>query len=160
GASAQYGSDAIAGVFHIVLKSAGHGGSLSATGGEYSEGDGAQLQLAADAALNLAGDGGTVHLAAQARQQDATNRSGRYHGTAPHSGILPGIGEHAFRVGEAEVDQPAVSANAAFNVGGCARIYLTAIASNRDITSFAFYRSRDLSDQCALLPQVYPGGYV
>ncbi|KAF1701136.1 TonB-dependent receptor plug domain-containing protein [Pseudoxanthomonas suwonensis] len=160
GASAQYGSDAIAGVVNIVLKSAGHGGSLSATGGEYSEGDGAQWQLAGDAGLSLAGDGGTVHLAAQAGQQDPTNRSGRYQGTAPHTGNFPGIGERAFRFGEAEVDQSAVSANAAFNVGERARIYLTAIASNRDITSFAFYRSRNHSDQGALLAQVYPGGYV
>ena len=90
GASAQYGSDAIAGVVNIVLKGAGEGGSLSLTGGEYSEGDGTQWQLAGDAGLSLAHDGGTVHLAAQVGQQDPTNRSGTYQGTAPHTGNFPG----------------------------------------------------------------------
>ena len=40
GAAAQYGSDAIAGVINIILKTADHGGTMSATGGEYYEGDG------------------------------------------------------------------------------------------------------------------------
>ena len=41
GAAAQYGSDAIAGVVNIILKSADHGGSITATGGQYYQGDGA-----------------------------------------------------------------------------------------------------------------------
>jgi iron complex outermembrane receptor protein len=40
GAAAQYGSDAIAGVVNIILKGANHGGSISATGGQYYQGDG------------------------------------------------------------------------------------------------------------------------
>ena len=40
GAAAQYGSDAIAGVVNIILKTADHGGVVSATGGQYYEGDG------------------------------------------------------------------------------------------------------------------------
>ncbi|RRN58868.1 TonB-dependent receptor [Pseudoxanthomonas sp. SGNA-20] len=160
GASAQYGSDAIAGVVNIVLKGAGEGGSLVASGGEYSEGDGTQWQLAGDAGLSLGREGGTVHLAAQVGQQDPTNRSGPYQGTAPHTDNFPGVGERAFRFGEADVDQFAVSANAAFNVGERSQVYLTAIASNRDITSFAFYRSRNHRNQGALLAQVYPDGYV
>ena len=160
GASAQYGSDAIAGVVNIVLKGAGEGGSLVAAGGEYSEGDGTQWQLSGDAGLGLRRDGGTVHLAAQVGHQDPTNRSGPYQGTAPHTGNFPGVGERGFRFGEAEVDQFAVSANAAFNVGERSQVYLTAIASDRDITSFAFYRSRNHSGQGNLLAQVYPEGYV
>ena len=41
GASAQYGSDAIAGVINFQLKENSDGGSLSIQQGEYSEGDGA-----------------------------------------------------------------------------------------------------------------------
>ncbi|WP_028920001.1 TonB-dependent receptor plug domain-containing protein [Pseudoxanthomonas suwonensis] len=160
GASAQYGSDAIAGVVNIVLKGAGEGGSLSLTGGEYSEGDGTQWQLAGDAGLSLAHDGGTVHLAAQVGQQDPTNRSGTYQGTAPHTGNFPGVGERAFRMGDPDVEQYAVSANASFNIGENSELYATAIASKRDIVSFAFYRSRNHSNQGALLAQVYPDGYV
>jgi len=160
GASAQYGSDAIAGVVNVVLKGAGAGGSLTLAGGEYSEGDGTQWQLSGDAGLSLSGEGGTVHLAAQVGSQDPTNRSGTYQGTAPHTGNYPGVGEKAFKLGDPEVDQFAVSANAAFNVGEHSQVYATAIASNRDITSFAFYRSRNHSSQSALLAQVYPNGYV
>ncbi|MGE9115692.1 TonB-dependent receptor plug domain-containing protein, partial [Escherichia coli] len=40
GAAAQYGSDAIAGVINIILKSDRSGGSASATVGQYYKGDG------------------------------------------------------------------------------------------------------------------------
>ena len=50
GASAQYGSDAIAGVINIVLKGGDSGGSVSASYGEYSEGDGGKYQVLGDAA--------------------------------------------------------------------------------------------------------------
>ncbi len=40
GASARYGSDAIAGVINIILKSADHGGSISSKYGQYKKGDG------------------------------------------------------------------------------------------------------------------------
>ncbi len=45
GASAQYGSDAIAGVVNIVLKGAEKGGSLQAGFGQYSAGDGSNYEL-------------------------------------------------------------------------------------------------------------------
>ena len=41
GAAAQYGSDAIAGVVNIIMKTANHGGSISATGGSYYSNGGA-----------------------------------------------------------------------------------------------------------------------
>jgi iron complex outermembrane receptor protein len=40
GAAAQYGSDAIAGVINIILKSNSHGGTASATAGGYGDGGG------------------------------------------------------------------------------------------------------------------------
>jgi iron complex outermembrane receptor protein len=40
GAAAQYGSDAIAGVVNIILKTSAHSGVASLTGGQYYEGDG------------------------------------------------------------------------------------------------------------------------
>ncbi|MEG8118051.1 TonB-dependent receptor plug domain-containing protein, partial [Xanthomonas hortorum] len=48
GASAQYGSDAIAGVINIVLKGAEKGGSLQAGFGQYSAGDGSNYELSGD----------------------------------------------------------------------------------------------------------------
>ena len=40
GAAAQYGSDAIAGVINIMLKSADTGGSIRATAGQFFDGEG------------------------------------------------------------------------------------------------------------------------
>ena len=45
GASAQYGSDAIAGVINVILKDASEGGSLSAQYGEYYESDGERISV-------------------------------------------------------------------------------------------------------------------
>ena len=160
GASAQYGSDAIAGVVNIVLKGAGKGGSLTLAGGQYSEGDGSQWQLSGDTGVTLSGGAGVVHVAAQVGQQDLTDRSGSYQGTAPNTGNFPGVGEKAFKVGDPEVEQFAVSLNASLNITDNAQLYTTVIGSERDITSFAFYRSKTHSGQSALLAQVYPNGYV
>ncbi len=160
GASAQYGSDAIGGVINIVLKGSGSGGSIALGGGRYSEGDGEQWQLSGDAGLSLGNGGGSVHVAAQTGHQDMTNRSGAYQGTAPDTGNFPGVGQKAFKLGDPDVDQTAVSLNANFNVGENAHVYANVMGSNRDITSFAFYRSTNHSGQGALLAQVYPDGYV
>ncbi len=160
GASAQYGSDAIAGVVNIVLKGAGSGGSLAIDAGQYSAGDGRQFQLSGDAGIAFAGDRGFVHVAGQAGQQDRTDRAGPYQGTAPNTGNNPDVGEVAYIYGDPDVDQAAVSLNAGFNLGENVTLYATGVASNRDITSFAFYRSPNHSNQGALLAQVYPDGYV
>src|SRR5690606_27727872 len=47
-----------------------------------------------------------------------------------------------------------------FQFSDAVSAYATAIASNRDITSSAFYRSANHSGQSALLAQFYPDGYV
>ncbi|WP_374554925.1 TonB-dependent receptor plug domain-containing protein [Thermomonas sp.] len=160
GASAQYGSDAIAGVVNIVLKGSGSGGSLTASAGQYSAGDGRQWQVSGDAGLSFGGDAGSLHVAAQTGHQDITNRAGPYQGTSPNTGNFPGVGETAFKVGDPEVDASAVAASASFKLGDNATLYANFLGSNRDIVSFAFYRSKNHSNQGALLAQVYPNGYV
>jgi len=61
GAAAQYGSDAIAGVINIILKSDRQGGSASFTGGGYYGGGGEQLAETARIALPV-GEGGFFDL--------------------------------------------------------------------------------------------------
>src|SRR5690606_41117020 len=78
----------------------------------------------------------------------------------PDQGNNPGLGEVAYIYGDPKVDAAAVSANAGFDFSDSVSAYATAAASNRDITSFAFYRSPNHSGQGALLAQVYPDGYV
>ena len=74
GASAQYGSDAIAGVINFVLDDISEGGSLSYKMGEYTEGDGATTTIAGKYGLPL-GQDGFVTTSFQIRQADDTSRS-------------------------------------------------------------------------------------
>ena len=74
GASAQYGSDAIAGVLNFVLRDDASGFSVEARTGEFLEGDGATVQIAANAGFAL-GDDGFANVTFQWREQDPTVRS-------------------------------------------------------------------------------------
>ena len=77
GASAQYGSDAIAGVINFILKDADDGFSVSIDSGEFSEGDGAQTTVQANLGLPL-GNSGFLNMSAEINEADATSRSEQY----------------------------------------------------------------------------------
>ncbi|MGH8032811.1 MAG: TonB-dependent receptor plug domain-containing protein [Luteimonas sp.] len=159
GASAQYGSDAIAGVINIVLKGSGSGGGIAARYGQYSAGDGDQANLSGDVGFNL-GDRGFVRLAAQVSQQDQTNRARPYALspgvtarplTAPPSGVV------VQRYGDPEIDQNAVSLNAEFSPAEGITFYGFGTASRRDALSNGFYRTA--ADTRNIL-SVYPNGFL
>ncbi len=80
GASAQYGSDALAGVINIVLKNKPGGGSISAMGGQTFHGDGRTGQLSGNIGLPL-GDGGSLNLTGDIRSNDYADRGRPYLGT-------------------------------------------------------------------------------
>ncbi|WP_347262601.1 TonB-dependent receptor [Rudaea sp.] len=75
GASAQYGSDALAGVINVILKKGADGGDAQFSAGEYSAGDGMQWQASANFGVPLGGDKGWLRLAVDDINQDPTNRS-------------------------------------------------------------------------------------
>ena len=75
GAAAQYGSDAIAGVVNIILKTADHGGSLSATGGQYYEGDGNTGSGYINKGFSL-GDKGFVNVTIEDRYHGFSRQGG------------------------------------------------------------------------------------
>jgi len=98
GASAQYGSDAIAGVINLVLNRE-LGGTLSTLGGGTTKGDGKFYNLSAGYGFKL-GDG-VVRLTAFRQDNDFTNRAGldtrqQYFGnngaTLPSGNFGSGIG--------------------------------------------------------------------
>lgn len=156
GASAQYGSDAIAGVINIVLKGTEEGGSLALKGGQYSAGDGAQYQLAGDAGIRFGGERGFLHVAGQIDDQDRTNRAGPYAGSSP-GGSNPQLGQTAFVYGDPDVEAHTISLNSEFAVTDRITAYAFAIAGNRDITSYAFFRAPGDSRN---IPSIYPEGFV
>ena len=74
GASAQYGSDAIAGVINFQLKDAREGGSLELNTGTYRAGDGDSYQIAGNVGLPLF-DNGFANLSLEYGSADPTDRS-------------------------------------------------------------------------------------
>ncbi len=75
GASAQYGSDAIAGVMNIILKDRYQSSSLNITGGGTSKGDGANYGLSFNSGSNI-GAKGFLNYTIGLNQQDNAVRSG------------------------------------------------------------------------------------
>ena len=74
GASAQYGSDAIAGVMNLALKDAGSGGSVELRTGSYYKGDGESYTVSGNIGLPLGRDG-FVNLSAEFGESNPTSRS-------------------------------------------------------------------------------------
>lgn len=159
GASAQYGSDAIAGVVNVVLKGSGQGGSVSLNAGQYSAGDGRTVQLAGDVGIKL-GQTGSLHLAAEVRDQDQTDRARPYvlsPGVTVRPAIAPPPGVVVQRFGDPEVEQYAVSANAQFIVNDALTFYGFANASRRDALSNGFYRT---ALDTRNIQAIYPDGFL
>ena len=74
GAAAQYGSDAIAGVINVVLKSNSDQASASFTTGAYSEGDGELLQFNMNYGAKI-GEEGYINITGEYINRGATNRT-------------------------------------------------------------------------------------
>lgn len=74
GASAQYGSDAIAGVINFQLKDEAEGGMVELRVGRFSEGDGEGGSLAGNMGFPL-GENGFANFSFEVGQSDPTSRS-------------------------------------------------------------------------------------
>ncbi len=75
GASAQYGSDAIAGVINLVLKKNVEGLNLAATAGMTQLGDGQLTRLSANYGIGLGKNGGSLNLSGDAYLRGKTSRT-------------------------------------------------------------------------------------
>ena len=80
GASAQYGSDAIAGVINIQLKKSTGKTSIQLHTGQFYEGDGEKLSLGINRGISL-NKKGFLNFSASFRYQAPTYRGGEYSGT-------------------------------------------------------------------------------
>ena len=74
GASAQYGSDAIAGVMNFILKDDRDGGMIEVKSGSYYEGDGDMLTVSGNVGVPL-GATGFANLSVEYGNQDPTDRA-------------------------------------------------------------------------------------
>lgn len=76
GASAQYGSDALAGVINIVLKDQTDGGYVSFNGGVTDEGDGARVGVAVNNGSTIFDNKGFFNYTVDVSRVDEARRSG------------------------------------------------------------------------------------
>ncbi|TDF34878.1 TonB-dependent receptor [Alteromonadaceae bacterium M269] len=151
GAAAQYGSDAIAGVINLVLKDSAESGSVSASYGEYSEGDGETTNINVNKGFSL-GDEGFFNVALNFRDRGFTNRAG-LHGSCQFPGCTTLANGNllaadpreltaprdTFRIGDAESEQFALTINTAYEIGD-GELYGFITYSRRDNESAAFFR--------------------
>ncbi|MEJ7747389.1 MAG: TonB-dependent receptor plug domain-containing protein, partial [Luteimonas sp.] len=157
GASAQYGSDAIAGVINIVLKG-GQGGGIDFKYGQYSAGDGAQTQLAGDGGFLIGGDRGQLHLAGQVGHNEQTDRARPFNPLAiPAPNPIPPRDRVVQRYGDPKINQGAISLNGEFDLTDAITFYGFGMASNRDALSNGFFRA---PNDARNTPQIYPNGFL
>jgi len=149
GASAQYGSDAIAGVINIVLKGGADGGAVELSGGQYSAGDGRQWKGSASFGLPLNNDQGWLRFTLQDGHQDYSNRAGPNR-TRAWEGTTQ-------RYGDPEVGDHNLFLNGQYKLGASAELYAFGHIGKRDSTSPAFFRNLANSNS---VPSLYPNGYL
>ncbi|HWA61792.1 MAG TPA: TonB-dependent receptor [Caulobacteraceae bacterium] len=185
GASAQYGSDAIAGVINLRLREARSGGEVSVTVGQYDTDvhykvnapvvpgvtlpthrhltDGETTTIDGWSGLPL-GAGGFLTVSGEAKVQQHTTRAGpdprpQYTtaGTDPRE-----LGFNRFDnwYGDPKLSQYTLFANAGYDLAGGVRLYGWASFQYRDAISAANFRRALQSNAGSNIQSVYPNGFL
>jgi len=156
-AAAQYGSDAIAGVINVILKSSPDGGHLGVTTGQLFSGQGETTKFEGDTGFAL-GDGGFVHLSADARKRGAASWNEKSTKTA----YFPGDPREATwdHVGVKNGDPDIKAFNLAYNaelpISDVTRLYSYATYGQKDAVINNYFR---YPNGTANIPQLFPDGY-
>ena len=159
GAAAQYGSDAIAGVINIVLKSGVDPVTLNLKGGATTHSDGELLDASATWGAPIGR--GSVNLVAEYRDRQPTNRAGR----DPRDQVVAGdagnnaVPQPSFHWGDSEEKDLIgfLNANIPLNDDGSTSLYAFGGWSQREGTHGGNYR-RAIQD--TNWPQIYPLGFL
>lgn len=159
GASAQYGSDAIAGVLNVQLREARDGGKATISYGGYDTdvetartsrhaSDGNAVTLASWVGVGLGADG-FLTLSGEYRDREYTNRSDLDPRVAP-SAITA-------RYGDPDTTDTTFYANAGLPIANGWELYGWAGYQDRDSSSAAFPRLANNSNN---VPEIYPDGFL
>ena len=141
GAAAQYGSDAIAGVINIQLKTAREGGEVSIQAGQTEEGDGQNVAVTYN--QGFAVGEGFVNVTAELRSRNSTNRA------AVDSRFGRVTNEH----GDPDALDVLFNVNAAHPIGA-AEAYGHLNYNRRKSISAGQYRAPTVA------PALFPNGFV
>ena len=153
GASALYGSDAIAGVINIVLKGGDEGGTVETRYGQMSAGDGELIQAGADMGVKLNADG-WIHLSAEYRDRADTNRS------RPDLRTLQTPATYAtvnHRFGDADTNDQIFFFNGQVGLPAEAELYFFGNLGDREGDAAGFYRRAFDSRNVVA---IYPDGFL
>ena len=158
GASAQYGSDAIAGVINIVLKSSVDELTASVSSGFRNakppssvevlrdrSRDGEELQLGANYGIRV-GEAGFINATAELLNRDRTNRPAD-----------PGTFDiYRRQFGDAKADNISLFLNSLYPLSETSAFYAFGGFGRRDTDAYAWTREAD-SDRN--VPEIYPNGF-
>ncbi|MET7141211.1 TonB-dependent receptor [Xanthomonas sp. PPL139] len=165
GASAQYGSDAIAGVINIVLKHGAKAGSnsVAVNGGIMDKGDGAQNGIDGSYGLAFGGapDGeapGWVRVSWNYQNAMNTNRAENTDKATTLAGAANPSGVPYQRYGDPAVKTYQGLVNFGYALTPHVDLYGYATFSRREVLSNGYYRAWDNSDRN--VQAVYPNGYL
>jgi len=156
GASAHYGSDAIAGVVNIILKSDTHGGA-SILGGGTADGGGEQGRFQVDNGFALGQ--GMIHVAADASLQGRTIRGGPITSSLYFAGDPREATADRMRnkPGQPQVDGVNLAYNAMMPVGAAVELYSNGTWSRRHADAFLTYRT---PNSVLNITDIFPEGYI
>ncbi|TBV10956.1 TonB-dependent receptor [Stutzerimonas kirkiae] len=151
GASARYGSDAIAGVINVILKADPDGGQVTTSYGQYAKGDGIQRHVDGNTGLAL-GERGSLHLSFDGSSNDYTSRAGR---DLRNPGA-PGYGQTTYRLGDPELKTGKLMVNGDYALNDDITLYGFAGYNRTEGDTWDAFRNGRASVYDA---QAYPDGY-
>ena len=171
GASAQYGSDAIAGVMNIILKDSPNGGSATLRTGMTSEGDGEMFGVSVNNGSTIGDDQGFINYTVDFSKTSLSNRPGTVNarGEANDFGASLGFVEEFLSRkpdagninGAPETAAAKFLVNGSFNLSEESKLYFNAAFINKKVNSFANYRTPywRTVDSFPYLADFFPGDH-
>lgn len=149
GASAQYGSDAVAGVVNIILKKQDHGFHAQSLTGITASKDGFEQGIYMDGGAKLT-DRGYIHVSGDYVHEDHTYRS------APDLRTNTKINK---LLGQPEQTRETVAIKAGYHILDNLEAYAVATYAHRHAESFQNYRTASSLDNYPAYAAIYPNGY-
>ncbi|PQL89868.1 TonB-dependent receptor [Apibacter sp. wkB309] len=179
-AAAQYGSDAVAGVINIILKTSINKFSATITGGEYlsknsaqgkTSKDGEAVQVGLNYGIPLSEKGGYINFSATFDRRNPTNRGGMYQGSI-YKEYTSGIPvdktdeflesthtnrrDYSLIIGQSKALNGQVAYNASLPLNTQTEVYSFGIFGYRNSTASQFYRYPNSENN---VPSIYPLGF-
>ena len=169
GASAQYGSDAIAGVINIILKDSPDGGSATLRTGITSAGDGEMFGVSVNNGSSIGDDKGFINYTVDFSKTSVSNRPGTVDAAGEAGDFeadIADVQEFLSRRPDAgNINGSPETAAAKFLINGSytlseqSNLYFNAAFINKKVNSFANYRTPywRTVDAFPYLADFYPG---